>query len=138
MIIRGQCHCGNLSYELETQLAESDIKARACDCSFCRVHGALNWSDSQGRAKIEVNDPQQLQRYLFALATAEFFICKVCGAYVGAVLFAADGCWSTVNLRLSDLSAVTETRASYGSEQEDERIARRKNVWTPTQVIGID
>jgi hypothetical protein len=138
MKIRGKCHCGNLCYELETQLAESDIEARACDCSFCRMHGALNWSDSQGRAKIEVNDLQQLQRYLFALATADFFICKVCGAYLGAVLFAADGCWSTVNLRLSALSEVTEASASYGYEQEDERIARRKNVWTPTQVIGID
>ena len=137
MKIRGQCHCGNLSYELDTQIAASDIKARACDCGFCRIHAARNWSDPNGSAAIEVRNPQQLQRYLFALATAEFFICRVCGAYLGAVLSAADGIWSTVNLRLSDLPDVSEENASYGSEGKGERISRRKTVWTPTQLVGL-
>jgi len=135
--IRGQCHCGNLTYELATQFLESEIIARACDCSFCRIHAARNWSDPNGTATIEVKDEQHLQRYLFALSTAEFFICRVCGAYVGAVLFDADGSWSTVNLRLSDLSDVAEESASYGSEGEAARITRRMGVWTPTRVVGI-
>lgn len=137
MIIKGQCHCGNIAYELVTQLAKAEIKARACDCSFCRIHAARNWSDPNGNATIEVRDERQLQRYLFALATAEFFICRGCGAYAGAVLSAGDGTWSTVNLRLSDLSDISEESASYGSEGEGERIARRKKVWTPTHVSGM-
>jgi hypothetical protein len=137
MKIRGQCHCGNLSYELDTQIAESDIKARACDCGFCRIHAAKNWSDPNGRGTVEVKNPQQLQRYLFALATAEFFICRVCGAYLAAVLSATEGTWSTVNLRLSNLSDVPEESASYGSEGEGERISRRKRVWTPTLLVGL-
>ncbi len=137
MIIRGQCHCGNISYELGTQVAEWEIKARACDCSFCRVHAARNWSDPNGSATIEVGDEQQLQRYLFALETAYFFIFRLCGAKVGAVLFAADGTWSTVNLRLSDLSEVAEESASYGEESEFERISRRKKGWTPTLLKGV-
>jgi hypothetical protein len=137
MIIHGRCHCGNLSYELVTQLSEAGIKARAFDCRFCRIHAARNRSDPNGDATIEVKDQQQLQRYLFALATAEFLICRVCGAYLGAVLFADDGTWSTVNLRLSDLSDVAEESASFGSEGEAERISRRKMVWTPTRLRGI-
>jgi len=57
---------------MDTQFVESEIKARACDCSFCRIHAAKNWSDPNGSATIQVNDPEQLQRYIFALATAEF------------------------------------------------------------------
>lgn len=137
MIIEGQCHCGNISYALETAFRASEIRARACDCSFCRIHAARNWSDPNGRATIEVRDEDELQRYLFALKTADFFICRVCGAYVGAVLFAADGTWSTVNLRLSDVADITEESASYGSEEKVERITRRKRIWTPTQVNGL-
>ena len=137
MIIRGQCHCGNLSYVLDTPLSESEVRARACDCGFCRIHAVRNWSDPNGSATVKIEDEQNLQRYLFALATAEFFICRVCGAYLGAVLSDTDGAWSTVNLRLSDLADVAEETASYGSEGESERIARRKRFWTPTRLTGI-
>jgi hypothetical protein len=135
--IQGQCHCGNLSYELDTQRSAAEIEARACDCSFCRIHAARNWSDPHGSAIIEVRDPQKLQRYVFALATADFYICQVCGGYLGAVLSAEDGVWSTVNLRLSDLPGICEARVSYGAESEDARVARRKKVWTPTRLIGV-
>ena len=137
MIIRGQCHCGNLSYQLRTQMSEAKIIARACDCSFCRIHGARNWSDPDGNTTIQVSDAHQMQRYLFALATAEFYICRVCGAYVGAVLVAAEGTWSTGNLRLSDLPEVAEESASYGQESKRERSYRRKKGWTPTLLSGV-
>ena len=47
---------------------------------------------------------------------------------------AIEGVWSTVNLRLSALEA-EEERASYGGEDIDDRIARRKRVWTPTTIL---
>ena len=135
--VRGRCHCGNLSFELVTDLPPSAIAARACDCSFCQMHGARNWSDPDGTATIRVEDQAKLQRYLFALRTAEFYICMTCGAYAGAVLSDDDGVWSTVNLRLSDLGEIGEESASYGSEQITDRLARRKRVWTPTTIIGV-
>lgn len=135
MQIQGQCHCGNVSFDLYTEVAESDISPRACDCSFCRIHGAKNWSDPNGKATIRISDERFLQKYLFALKTAEFYICKACGTYIGAVLSDRDGMWSTVNLRLTPLHGLQESPASYGDEQVDERISRRKHVWTPTKVV---
>ena len=85
MQIDGSCHCGNISFQLVTELTEAQIAARACDCRFCRIHGAKNWSDPDGTATITVRDEDALQRYLFALRTAEFFICQTCGAYAGAL-----------------------------------------------------
>ncbi|MGI9301753.1 MAG: hypothetical protein ACR2RB_03465 [Gammaproteobacteria bacterium] len=135
--ITGQCHCGNVSFELSTSVPVSGIEARACDCSFCRVHGAQNWTDANGSATIRVKDSNQLQRYLFALRTAEFLICTTCGAYAGAVFSDSEGTWSTVNLRLTGLSGITERTASFGGEQTSERIARRKRLWTPTKLVGV-
>jgi hypothetical protein len=132
--IRGACHCGNLSYELRTRTSLDAIRARACDCSFCRMHAARNWSDPEGKAVIRIRDVHHLQRYRFGLRTADFLLCTVCGAYLGAVLSAGDQSWSTVNLRLSALD-VGETGASYGSEDTGARIARRQHAWTPTAVI---
>lgn len=134
--IRGACHCRNLSFELRTRTRPPDIRARACDCSFCRIHAAKNWSDPNGAAVIRVAEEQHLQRYRFALRTADFYICTVCGAYLAAVLTRHGGTWSTVNLRLTDLDVEQEV-ASYGSEDIDGRIARRERMWTPTTIQMI-
>ncbi|MEO0997722.1 MAG: hypothetical protein AAFX58_09405 [Pseudomonadota bacterium] len=134
---RGRCHCGNLHYETTTAIAAGDIRARACDCRFCRLHGARNWSDPGGSTAIAIADETQLRRYRFALKTADFLICKRCGVYLGAVLEAGDGCWSTINLRLADLDPVVET-ASFGHEDTAGRVDRRRRVWTPTTVAYGD
>lgn len=132
--ITGCCHCGNLTFELHTRLAPEAIRARACDCGFCRMHGARTWSDPQGSVTLRVADGRQLQRYRFGLRTADFLVCRVCGAYLGALLQEGDHAWSTVNLRLAGLDVHT-TAASYGAEGADERIARRRRAWTPTTVV---
>ena len=135
LTIGGHCHCGNITFDLVTAIPITQIEARACDCGFCRIHGAKNWSDPKGTTIIRVHDDTRLQRYLFALRTAEFFICTTCGAYVGAVLADSQGAWSTVNLRLTQLAEVNEQPASYGAEQTADRVSRRKRVWTPTTVL---
>lgn len=133
--INGACHCRNLSFELSTRTPVQDIRARACDCSFCRIHAAKNWSDPEGSVTIRIADERNWQKYRFALQTADFYICRVCGAYLGAILADDEGTWSTVNLRLSAL-AVGEENASYGAEDTIDRIQRRKRVWTPTTIIA--
>lgn len=129
--IAGKCHCGNLSFELLTETAPTEIRARACDCRFCRMHAARNWSDPEGSVTIYVGDQRLLQKYRFALRTADFYVCRVCGAYLGAVLSDDEGTWSTLNLRLTDLVVHSEA-ADYGNEDTSDRIARRKRLWTPT------
>lgn len=133
-VISGGCHCRNLSFELFTHTAPGDLRARACDCRFCRIHAAKNWSDPGGSVIIRIAEERNTQKYRFALRTADFYICRVCGAYLAAVLSDDEGTWSTVNLRLSELS-VSEEPASYGAEDEIDRIKRRKRVWTPTTIV---
>ena len=132
--INGACHCKNLSFDLSTEIDPKSIQARACDCSFCRLHGAMNWSDPNGTVTIRINDEKQLQKYRFALGTADFYICRVCGTYLGAVLSDNDGTWSTINLRLTGLPSSEQT-VSYDIEDTSDRISRRKRVWTPTTIV---
>jgi hypothetical protein len=134
--INGICHCKNLSYELVTEMEPAEIRLRACDCSFCRLHAARNWSDSNGKTTIRIKDKKQLQKYRFALKTADFYLCRECGIYLGAVLSDNDGTWSTVNLRLTGLPLAGEQVVNYDSEDAAGRITRRKRAWTPTTIIA--
>ena len=34
MLIRGKCHCGNISFSLTWDPDPKEIRARACDCTF--------------------------------------------------------------------------------------------------------
>jgi len=93
-----------------------------------QIHGAKNWSDPNGKVTIRIRNERFLQKHLFALKTAEFYICRVCGTYIGTVLSDRDGLWSTVNLRLTPLHGLPESPASYGAKQVDERISWQKRV----------
>ncbi len=132
--LNGQCHCGNLSYQIETDLTLQQIEARACDCSFCRIHAAQNWSDPAAQAVINIRTERLLNRYVFGLKTAEFFICRQCGAYAGAVLTQARQSWATLNLRLTQLPGVNERSMSFEGENVADRVARRKRVWMPVSI----
>jgi hypothetical protein len=135
MEIQGQCHCGNIAFTLQTSVPDADIELRACDCSFCRAHGAKAWSDPNGRTEILVQNNAKLQRYVFALNTSEFLLCSNCGVYVASVLTDTGKSWSTVNMRLTRLRDKTAASVSYDSESAEERIQRRQNGWTPTKVV---
>ena len=132
MILRGGCHCGAISVELETEAPET-LPLRECQCTFCRRHGALNTVDPNGRVRI-VADKGALVRYRFALGTADFFVCSRCGVYVGCVI---DDTFATLNVRaLAEAARFTQAARpmDWSAENADERRARRRKSWTPATV----
>ncbi len=133
----GQCHCGAIGFSYTTSLLPSRWSIRACPCSFCRAHGARCSSDPSGSVRFRISKPNALVRYSFALRTAEFLLCRHCGAYIAAVLSTERGSFTTVNL--NTLSPVVpdlppSDLVSYNSESREERVARRESRWTP--VLG--
>jgi hypothetical protein len=132
----GGCHCGNLRYTLETSLALGELPLRACQCSFCRLHGARSTSDPNGRLRFEVRDPAQLTRYRFGLKTADFLICANCGIYVGAVMREGAAQWAIVNANtLDEVEKLTQELKpmDYEGESEAQRLARRRQRWSPAE-----
>lgn len=135
---RGSCHCGALAFSFETPLPVSQWSVRACQCSFCRAHGARTTSDPGGRLTFHVGAAEALRRYRFGLKTADFLICGRCGVYVGAQVATAHGAFGIVNT-LAMLPVTEElpaaTPVDYGSEGASERVARRELRWTPLDDI---
>jgi hypothetical protein len=135
---RGGCHCGALGFSYHTALRLAQWSVRACQCRFCRAHGALTTSDSGGRLLFHVNDVDLLERYRFGLKTADFLLCKRCGVYVGAQIETAHGAFGTINvLTMTPVpnGLPVPAPAEYSSESSDERVERREKRWTPLEKV---
>lgn len=139
MIHRGGCHCGNLRFALESALALDALPLRACQCSFCRLHGARSTSDPAGRIRFEVRDAALLTRYRFGLRTADFLVCAQCGIYVGALMRDGGAHHAIINANtLDDVARLTQPAQpmDYDGEDAARRLARRKQRWSPAEGIA--
>lgn len=135
----GGCHCGSLAYVFEASRPLAELGLRACQCAFCRAHGARNTSDPDGAMEIVVREPTLLVRYRFGLRTADFLICANCGCYVGAYLPDANGGWMTVNVNTFAEPPIDMPLVPHDFDAEDSaaRIARRKARWTPVRLFRV-
>jgi hypothetical protein len=130
----GRCHCGAIGFVYRTALAPEDWPIRACQCTFCRLHAGLTTSDPAGSLVFVVHEPAALNRYEFALKTAEFLICRNCGAYIGATMSSGASRFGIINVRvlhsLADRLRQPEPMV-YDNQTAAERQARRELRWTP-------
>jgi hypothetical protein len=134
----GRCHCGNVEVALETARAAGDLPLRACGCSFCRKHGVRTTADPKGRARIVVQDPSRLIRYRFEQATADFLVCGGCGVYMAAVLSDPGAAFAVLNVNAfdeRDRFVGDGQPVHYDGESADGRRARRRQQWTPVEVV---
>ena len=130
----GGCHCGNLRIALTLSMPSQDCELRACQCSFCRSHGARTAADPNGSLALEIRDGSKLNRYRFGLQTADYLVCSICGVYVAAVSDTPAGRRATINTNcLDDRAAFTRdpVPADYEGETREARLKRRAERWTP-------
>lgn len=134
----GRCFCGAIGFTYSTEIKPPDWSIRACQCRFCRAHDALSTSDPGGTLSFDATEPEQLQRYRFAMKTADFLLCRNCGVYIGAVITTPAGAWGIVNTHAldpvpDDIADVQPI--SYDNEDSSGRIARREERWTPVRAV---
>jgi hypothetical protein len=124
MLIRGKCHCGNISFSLTWDPDPKVIPARACDCTFCQKHGGVWTSNPRGALEVAIDDPSRVSRYAFGSETAQFHICARCGIV------------PVVTSRIDvDPALLERAPISFEAEQADTRLARRKRNWIPDVAI---
>ncbi len=130
----GVCHCADVVVRFST--AKESITPRACQCDFCRRHGAKTVTDNNGFAEIVANGT--LVRYRFGLMSADFLLCAKCGVYIGAAL-EADGITrvslNSVGLQLQPWMDDVADPIDYSGETLHERLDRRRVRWTPARVF---
>ena len=129
----GACHCGALAFTLRTSQPPDRWQVRACQCAFCRMHGARTVSDPDGSVAFRIAEPSKLRRYRFATRSADFLVCGICGVYIAAVLASTKGQFATVNLNaIQGLQNVPEAvPVSYEGESREQMESRREQRWTP-------
>jgi hypothetical protein len=88
--VSGSCHCGNVRLSLEIAHEPGTYQPRACDCDFCRKHGAAWVSDPQGSLAIRIRHESNVGFYRQGSGLAECLLCRNCGVLV-AVLYRESG-----------------------------------------------
>jgi len=129
--LEGACHCGNSRVEVALSRAPETYAPRACDCDFCRRHGAAYLSDPAGALRIRVKDARLLGKYRQGSALADCLICTNCGVLLG-VAYAADGrLFATVNCRIVEGGIVfAETIVvSPKALSAAQKVERWKELW---------
>jgi hypothetical protein len=131
---QGLCHCRAVGFLYRTALEPESWPIRACQCSFCRAHGAISASDPEGSLQFVEHLPNALHRYRFGQKTADFLLCSVCGMYLGAMMQSESTAFGVINVRMlySLLNRLRlPERMSYDNEGLAERRTRRESRWTP-------
>ncbi|WP_439653748.1 GFA family protein [Rhodanobacter sp. FW106-PBR-R2A-1-13] len=129
--LEGGCHCGNIRIVVDLPNAPSDYFPRACDCEFCRKHGASYVSDPHGSLRIEVGNSQFLVRYRQGSEIAECLFCSRCGVLIGVLYQESSHLYATVN------SAVLVSAESFGEKKSvspkqltaNEKVGRWMELW---------
>jgi hypothetical protein len=137
MILRGACHCGQVEVAFETASPVADLPLCACGCSFCRRHGTKAVADPNGRLTISA-PPNGLNRYRFGLRTADYLICRTCGAYIAAVISGHGEERATLNVTATAIPGLADRHAEpvdYDRESAEDRRARRLTTWTPSRIV---
>jgi len=73
---KGSCHCGQITFELISDLAP----ARRCNCSLCQRKGAVMVTAKDDSFRI-TSGAQYATLYQFNTMTARHYFCKICGIY---------------------------------------------------------
>jgi hypothetical protein len=137
MLLQGACHCGQIEVSFETVLPLNEIEVRACQCSFCRSHGAKTVADPNGSLTISAPS-NAINRYRFGLKITDYLICNRCGAYVAAVMTEGAKELATLNVvgtRIDALSARDAKPAHLDNETTEGRRERRRQAWTPSKIV---
>jgi hypothetical protein len=76
--MNGACHCG--AVRLRVRLTDGLRSARRCDCSYCRMRGAVAVSAPLDDLEVTAG-ADVLTTYQFNTMTAKHHFCSKCGIY---------------------------------------------------------
>lgn len=76
--LNGACHCGSVRFTVT--LTEGFASARRCNCSICRMRGAVAVTSTPADFKL-TSGARDLATYRFNTGTAEHHFCRTCGIY---------------------------------------------------------
>jgi len=127
----GGCHCGNILVEIGLTRAPSKYSPRACDCDFCRKHGAAYVSDAQGSVIIRAKDERDVGKYRQGSGQADCLVCRNCGVLIGAFHSSDGRLYAAVNAKIVDsqVTFAAEQSVSPKKLSDVEKVGRWRDIW---------
>ncbi|MGC3981875.1 MAG: hypothetical protein QM808_11485 [Steroidobacteraceae bacterium] len=126
----GGCHCGNIKIDLDLSVDVFTYHPRACDCDFCRMHGAAWLSDAQGSMRVRIKDSNERGAYRQGSGQAEFMLCRTCGVLVCVMHRVGEQLHAAVNTKvLSGIEFGVEQAASPKKLSAQEKAQRWQDLW---------
>ena len=132
---RGACYCGNIQFIFATELSNAELPKRECQCTFCIQHGRVSTSDPEGELRVTIKDPKNVNKYRFGHRTADFYVCRECGAIPVVTSEVDSSLVGLVDVRMIEgffWSRAETSHSQLDGEKTNERLARRKRTWTGT------
>lgn len=77
-VYEAACHCGTVRFSL--QLTDEFRTVRRCNCSYCRMRGAVAVSANLDDIKV-IQGEKSLTLYQFNTHEAKHYFCAKCGIY---------------------------------------------------------
>jgi hypothetical protein len=138
--LRGGCHCGNLRIEMTLSRPPGSYQPRACDCDFCRMHGAAYVSDPKGALSLRIKAARDRGSYRQGSGQADLVYCRQCGVLVGALYGDAGRVYATINSR------IIEGPTPFGAEQTaspkglsgEQKSTRWRDIWFSDVNVVVD
>ena len=109
-----------------------ELPARACGCSFCTKHGGIWTSHPAARLMLRIADPAKATRYRFGTSTADFHVCRACGAVPAVTCALEDRTYAVVNVNCLDgvdPATLDRVATDFEGEATADRLARRRTRW---------
>lgn len=95
MHYKGSCHCGQVAFEVEGELAE----VMDCNCSLCSRKGALLWFVPRDSLKL-LTPEENLATYTFGSHSIKHRFCPTCGIHAfGEGMDPKTGAMAAINVR---------------------------------------
>ncbi len=136
--LRGSCYCGNIGFVFATDKTDAELPKRECQCAFCIQHGRISTSDPAGEIRITIKTPENVNKYKFGHRTADYYVCRECGA-IPVVTSEVDGATvGLVDVRMIEgfaWSRAETSQTNLDGEAVETRLARRQRNWTGTVIF---
>jgi hypothetical protein len=135
--LTGGCYCRNIVVELGLSREPGQYEPRACDCDFCRKHGAAYVSDPQGSLRILIRDPSLAGEFRQGNELADMLLCARCGVLIGALYRSEGRVYATINAQAVEGGSFgMPTPVSPKQLSGENKVARWKKLWFSDVTIG--
>jgi len=138
-ILSGECHCGNIIFDLHTDREASELVPRECSCGLCLKHRASWISDPQGEVHVHYKNRDHVSSYRFGHKTADFIICARCGVLMIAYCEIEGRGRAVLNTRSmpENLFTAPPVTTNFDGEDISARLARRAKNWTGKVIFDV-